>query len=90
MIEQLPGFGSRKLMVNFRFPPQLKAMADAAAELADTNVTAMTELLWWLYLQGAPMGPQECVDRTAEYLQATVGVERDEERKKTQFRPKRR
>jgi hypothetical protein len=88
MIEQLPGFGSRKLLVNFRFPPQLKAMADAAAELAGTNVTAMTELLWWQFLHGAPMGPQEFEDRTAEYLQATVGSERDEERKKKQFRPK--
>lgn len=90
MIEQLARFGSRKLLVNFRFPPQLKALADAAAELAGTNVTAMTELLWWQFLQGAPMGPQEFVDRTADYLQATVGLERDEERKKKQFRPKRR
>lgn len=88
MFEALPGYGSRKLLVNFRFPPQLKAMADAAAELAGTNVTAMTELLWWQFLQGPPISPQEFTDQTADYLQATVGVERDEERKEKQFRPK--
>ncbi len=90
MLEALPGFDSRKLITNFRFPPRLKAMAEAAAELAGTNVTAMTELLWWQFLQGAPFSPQDFENRTAEYLQATVGPERDEERKKTEFRPKRR
>ncbi|HCT79569.1 MAG TPA: hypothetical protein DGT23_23995 [Micromonosporaceae bacterium] len=91
---ELPPWTASKTLANLRFPPAAKARADAAAELADSNFTTMTELLWWRYLKQRPLSPLEVEDLTAEYLAETLGADlaadRAAERSTDQFRPRKR
>jgi hypothetical protein len=86
---ELPPWTASKGSFTLRLPTAGKALMDASAELAGSNFTTMTELLWWQYLKQAPLSPAEVEDLLAEYLAETLGADRAAEQPAL-FRPKRR
>jgi hypothetical protein len=70
--DELPAENAKKVGVMFRLPPYYVALANARAELEDTNLTAILEEALIKYAQGRPSSPPAVRRRLQALFESVV------------------